>query len=94
MKKLDEVIGIIDISLDRDTIITYIEHSWIRPVEKDEDFYFEDIDIARIRLIHQLRHDMLVNDSSMDIILSLLDQLYGSREQLRQLAMALEKNGG
>ncbi len=90
MKKLDEVIQVIDISLDRDTIITYIEHSWIKPVEENEDYYFEDIDVARIKLIHQLRHDMMVNDSSMDIILSLLDQLYGTREQVRKLSNILE----
>jgi chaperone modulatory protein CbpM len=70
---------------DRVTLEVYIARAWVRPVQKDHDWRFEEIDIARIRLVHHLRRDMMVNDEAMDVVLHLLDQVYGLREQMRRL---------
>jgi len=69
---------------DRVTLETYIAHAWVRPA----DDHFEEIDLARTRLVHQLQHDMKVGDEAMDIVLHLLDQLYGLHERMRNVRRA------
>ena len=91
MKTINEVLKLLDSVLDQTTLETYVERSWVRPIEKKKTLYFEEMDIARIRLIHQMQHDFSVNEDAMDIVLSLLDQLYGTRERMRQLTQAIER---
>jgi chaperone modulatory protein CbpM len=76
---------------DRMTLEGYIAHSWVRPVKRDKQWYFEEIDIARIKLVHNLRQDMMVSEEDMDVVLHLLDQLYGLREQMRRLEYAIKR---
>jgi len=49
---------------------------------------FSDMDVARARLIRDLKIDLGVNDEGVDVILHLLDQLHG----LRRVLEALHKN--
>jgi chaperone modulatory protein CbpM len=58
----------------QDTIIRFIQEEWVYPIDQDASF-FDDEDIARIKLIWELRTEFGVNDESMPIILHLLDQL-------------------
>jgi chaperone modulatory protein CbpM len=51
---------------------------------------FEEIDVARVRLIHDLRHAMAVQDEVIPLVLSLLDQIYSLRGQMRSVARAVE----
>lgn len=76
---------------DRMTLENYIAHAWVRPIERGKEWYFEEIDVARIKLVHNLRQDMLVSEEDMDVVLSLLDQLYGLRERMRRLESAIKR---
>ena len=89
MKTLDEVLAILDAPIDRATVERYIAHEWLRPVTHKEGWYFEEIDIARIELVYHLTQDIQVNDHGMDVVLSLLDQLYGVRAQMQSLTQAV-----
>lgn len=91
MRTLEEVLELLDIALDKPTLEAYVSRSWVRPVRKRKRMYFEEIDIARIRLVHQLHHEMDVDESAMDMVLSLLDQVYGLRQQMRVLTQAIEQ---
>jgi chaperone modulatory protein CbpM len=91
MKTIDEVLEMLDVALERKALEDYIERSWVRPVTKRKIVYFEEIDIARIRLVYQLKHDLLVNDEAMDVVLSLLDQVYGMRRDMKNLTHAIEQ---
>ncbi|CAH0142907.1 chaperone modulator CbpM [Roseomonas sp. CECT 9278] len=51
---------------------------------------FHEIDVERVRLILELRHDLDVNEEALPVVLSLLDQLYALRRRLRQLGAAAE----
>jgi chaperone modulatory protein CbpM len=84
-----EVLQRLDDRIDRITLDDYIARAWVRPVEDHEIRYFEEIDVARIRLVQQLRQDMMINDEGVDVALHLLDQLYGLREQMRRLEQAI-----
>jgi chaperone modulatory protein CbpM len=50
---------------------------------------FEEIDVARIRLILELRHELEVEERSLPIVLSLMDQLYDLRRRMARLNEAL-----
>ena len=52
--------------------------------------HFDDIDVARVRLIHDLHHAMAIAEETMPVVLSLLDQVYDLRGTLRDLLHALE----
>jgi chaperone modulatory protein CbpM len=46
---------------------------------------FSDVDLARARLIRDLKTGFGVNDEGIDVILHLMDQLHGLRRALDQL---------
>jgi len=89
MRKIEDIITSIGISIDEATVMTYIELNWVRPIYQENTYYFEDIDVARIRLIYQFKEHMMVEDNALDIILSLMDQLHGTRAQLEILCTAI-----
>jgi chaperone modulatory protein CbpM len=51
---------------------------------------FLEIDVARVRLIHDLRRSMEIAEETMPLVLSLLDQIYDLRGTLRDVLRALE----
>jgi chaperone modulatory protein CbpM len=51
---------------------------------------FLEIDVARVRLIHDLRRSMDIAEEAMPVVLSLLDQVYALRGTLRDLVHVLE----
>lgn len=69
----------------------WVERGWVRPEPIGDAWTFHDIDIARVRLIHDLRHRMAVNDEALPLVLALLDQLYDLRGQVRALVRAVEQ---
>jgi len=50
---------------------------------------FQEIDAARIRLIWALRHELEVEERSLPVVLSLLDQVYDLRRRMGRLNGAL-----
>jgi chaperone modulatory protein CbpM len=82
MKTLEEVLEIMEARIDRPTLEQYIARDWLRPVPDRAGWRFEEIDIARLRLVCHLLQDIRVNEDGIDVALSLLDQLYGARAQL------------
>ncbi|MDE3059518.1 MAG: hypothetical protein KGJ06_00720 [Pseudomonadota bacterium] len=88
MLTLEETLKMLAGAPDRRTLEIYIAHAWVRPVRQERGWAFEEIDIARIRLVHHL-HEMMQSDDAMDVALHLLDQVYGLHEQLRRLSQAI-----
>jgi len=70
-----------------------IEEAWVRPMRDTGGHVFDDMDVARLRLISELTEDMAVNDDAVPIILSLIDQMHGFRRQLRALEQAVSAQG-
>lgn len=76
--------------LRREDLTRWIDSAWVRPTAGAPGQYlFGEIDVARVRLILELRDEMQVNEDALPVVLSLLDQLYALRRQTRQLAEAL-----
>jgi len=75
--------------LQRPDLDRWIMHRLVLPDSTAGDYVFREIDIARIRLIQELRDDLQVNEEALPVVLSLLDQLYDLRRKLRELGDAL-----
>jgi chaperone modulatory protein CbpM len=71
-------------------LIAWIDRGWVRPEDAVDGPVFHDIDVARIRLIHDLRTAMRIEDETIPMILSLLDQVYDLRAGLRAVLRAVE----
>lgn len=67
----------------------WISNQWVRPDGDAGHYLFHDIDVARVRLIFELREDLDVNEAALPVVLSLLDQLYDARRRMRELGDAL-----
>lgn len=76
--------------LNEPELVAWIERGWIRPDTTGADPELHDIDIARIRLIHDLRTLMQIEDETIPLVLSLLDQVYELRAGLRAVLRAVE----
>jgi len=68
----------------------WVERGWVLPESAESGWVFHEIDVARVRLIYDLRHDMEVTDETMPLVLSLLDQMYELRGRLRAVLQAVE----
>jgi chaperone modulatory protein CbpM len=71
--------------LDTPTLDAWIEAEWLLPLASGKTFQFSDADLARARLIQDLKIDFGVNDEGTAIILHLLDQLHGLRCLVRDI---------
>lgn len=76
--------------IDTATIEVWIAQGWVRPTRQGGGVVFEEIDVARIQLIVELRDELGVGDSAIPVVLSLLDQLHATRTEMRRLCEALE----
>ena len=76
--------------LARDELRMWIDAGWVRPHYKSGRAVFRDVDVARGRLIVDIRDDLGLARESIPVVLSLIDQLHGLRHELRRLAAAVE----
>lgn len=83
-----EVVGRFS-GLGHKTLRVWIKRGWVTPDQAGSLYTFRDIDIARVSLIHEFSRDLALDDETLDLILPLLDQVHGLRNQLRRLAAAV-----
>jgi chaperone modulatory protein CbpM len=79
--------------LSRQDLDRWIANDWIRPDREMDTYVFQEIDVARVRLIRELRDDLGVNEDALPIVLLLLDQLYDLRRHLHRLGPGLGQGG-
>lgn len=77
--------------LSREDLEHWISQAWVRPDGEPGRYLFHDIDVARVRLIFDLREQMQVNEEALGVVLSLLDQLYEARRRMRRVRDALDQ---
>jgi chaperone modulatory protein CbpM len=75
--------------LRRIELQAWIEQRWVRPLNTPQGPVFDEADEARIGLIRELRQEFLVDDDTLDVVLSLLDQLYATRRVLKRVEEAV-----
>jgi len=72
----------------------WVRAGWVAPAESEAGPLYDELDVARIRLVLQLRQDLAVPDDALPLVLSLLDQVHGLRRELRTLTQAVEAQPG
>ena len=68
----------------------WVSMGWVRPSTGETGHVFDELDVARIRLVCDLRKEMSLPADAVPVILSLLDQIHGLRRELRGLADAVD----
>ena len=77
--------------LDAASREAWIEAGWLVPERAGPERAFSELDLARARLIRDLREGMGVNDEGVAVVLALLDQVHGLRRALRRVSSALQE---
>ncbi len=90
MMRLDAV-ALLFADLDRDELGGWVARRWVRPEAVEADFDFAEVDVARVRLIHDLRRAMAIDEETVPLVLSLLDQVYELRGTLAAVSAALDE---
>jgi chaperone modulatory protein CbpM len=76
--------------LDRVALRRWIDQGWIIPHRQQDNEHFDESDVARVRLIAELHYELRIEEDSMSVVLSLLDQLYSTRRSLNALMAAVK----
>ena len=91
MMTLSEVVLTVQ-RIDRVELSRWIELGWVAPERREpEEPAFSDLDVARVCLICDLVHDMAVEEETVPLVLSLLDQVYSLRRQMNALTSAIQR---
>ena len=85
-QELIELIG----RVEADALRRWVDLGWILPQHDGDDLRFDDTDVARVRLIYELHYELRIEEDSMSVVLSLMDQLYRARRSLRSVLTAVE----
>lgn len=72
----------------------WVRAGWVRPAASDNGPLFDEVDVARLRLICDLKKEMGLPADAVPTILALLDQVHGLRRELRALAEAVDAQPG
>ncbi len=69
----------------------WVRRGWIVPGSGEAGRTFDRLDLARVRLVCQLKDEMKLNDEAIPVVLSLMDQLYGIRREFKAMADAVDQ---
>lgn len=72
------------VRVDQQLLESWIGEGWLIP-QREPESVFTDIDVARARLIRELKEDFGVNNEGISLILHLLDQVHGLRRHVHEL---------
>jgi chaperone modulatory protein CbpM len=76
--------------LDAAALEAWIEAGWLIPERRGPQAVFSELDLARARLIHDLREGLGVNEEGVAVALDLLDQVHGLRRAMNRMGSALQ----
>ena len=85
----DAVIELVG-GLEAQELRRWIEERWVLPETAGAGYVFREVDVARVRLILELRHELAIDEEAMPVVLSLLDQVYELRRRLKAMTAALD----
>ena len=76
-------------TLDAQALQHWVDLGWVLPRHESGNVHFDPSDVARVRLICELRYELLIEEDSLSVVLSLMDQLYATRRALSALSSAV-----
>lgn len=76
-------------ALQRSDLEAWVRDELVGPRQDAESLLFTDMEFARVRLICTLRYELEIDAETLPLVLSLIDQLYETRQRLRSLSAAV-----
>jgi len=67
----------------------WVRKGWVRPAIGEQGPIFDDLDLARLRLLCDLRKDMALPTDVIPTVLTLIDHLHRTRRDLRRITQAI-----
>jgi chaperone modulatory protein CbpM len=77
--------------LDAPVLHHWIALGWLKPQHSGTEYVFDETDVARTHLLCDLSFEMQVGDEELAMVLSLVDQLHGTRTLVRAMAAAVKE---
>ena len=69
----------------------WVREGWVRPAQSERGPVFDDLDVARLRLLCDLRKEMALPTDVMPTVLTLIDHLHRTRRELRRVTEAIDE---
>ena len=88
MISIDDLVAAIS-SLQRSDIEAWIREQLVVPQHEAGTLFFTDMESARVRLICMLHYELEIDVDTLPVVLSLIDQLYDTRQRLLSLTAAV-----
>ena len=88
MMRIDDLVERIA-ALQRSDLEAWIGEGLVSPQQEAGALLFSDMECARIRLICTLRYELEIDAEALPVVLSLVDQLYDTRQRLLSLSAAV-----
>jgi chaperone modulatory protein CbpM len=83
-KQLCDLIG----ALEAHMLRQWVDAGLVRASSR-EPLQFDDADVARVHLICELHYELAVDEETLPVIVSLMDQLYALRKTARAVSAAI-----
>ena len=88
MMGIDDLVEAIA-ALQRSDLEAWIREELVTPRDQAGAPFFTDMESARVRLICTLHYELEIEAETLPVVLSLIDQLYDTRERLFSLIDAV-----
>jgi chaperone modulatory protein CbpM len=88
MMRVDELVEAI-FALERSDLEAWIREDLVTPLHEAGTLLFTDMECARVRLICTLHYELEIDVETLPVVLSLVDQLYDTRQRLLSLTAAI-----
>jgi chaperone modulatory protein CbpM len=88
MMRVDDVVAAIA-ALRRSDLEDWIREELVTPRQSAGELMFSEMECARIRLICTLYYELEIDAGTLPVVLSLIDQLYDTRQRLLSLTAAV-----
>lgn len=88
MIAIDDLVTTIS-TLQRSDLEAWIREELVAPQPDAGTLVFSDMEFARVRLLCTLTYELEIDTGTLPLVLSLLDQLYDTRQRLMSLSRAV-----
>ena len=89
MMQVEDLVGAIA-ELQRTDLEAWIREELVAPQQDEGMLFFSDMECARVHLICTLHYKLEIDADTLPVVLSLLDQLYDTRQRLLSLIAAVK----
>jgi chaperone modulatory protein CbpM len=88
MMRIDDLVAAMP-TLQRSDLDIWISEDLVTPQQEAGTQLFRDMECARVRLICMLHYELEIDMETLPLVLSLVDQLYDTRQRLLSLTAAV-----